>query len=118
MSYAAALVPALRNLAGLLTAAGVPAGLDRSTMTVPGAWVTPATARQVTLSGAGRARAHVLLVTTAGNDSEALEGLSGLLDRALTVISPDEDVDTSVVLSVRNNSLPAFRLAVDLTLEA
>jgi hypothetical protein len=117
MSYATSLVPACQHLADVLTAAGVPASLDRSSLQIPGAWITPGTARQLTLSGAGRARVSVLLVVPATGDLEALEALSVLLDKALTVVTPDEDVDTSVLLPIRNNPLPAFRLAVDLTLE-
>lgn len=117
MTYAARLVPALQELADVLTAAGVPATLDRTRLPVPGAWVTPGTAKVRTLSGAGRVRASVLLVAPASGDLEALETLAGLLDLALTVVTPDADVDTSVVLPHNNNALPAFRLAVDLNLE-
>jgi hypothetical protein len=119
VSWADRIVPACQHLADLLTQAGVPATLSRSTLRVPGAWVLPATATTETLSGAGTVRATVLLVApSAGNkDQEALEDLAGLLARALTVITPDEDVDTSVVFPHNNNALPAFRLSVDLDLE-
>lgn len=119
MSWAEHLVPACQDLADRLTAAGVPATLSRSQLRVPGAWVMPASGRQLTLSGAGTLRANVLLVApSAGNkDREALEDLQGLLVRALTVLVPDEDVDTSVVFPHNNNALPAFRLVVDLDLE-
>lgn len=114
--WAARLVPACQELAGLLTAAGVPATLDRSKLKLPGAWITPASARTHTLAGQGRARVSVLLVVAQSGDLESLTALSGLLAKALTVVKPDEDVDTSVVLPIGNNPLPAFRLAVDLKL--
>lgn len=117
MSWAARIVPACQELADVLTAAGVPATLDRARLAVPGAWVTPGKAHQLTLAGGGRVAASVLLVTSAASDLEALESLAGLLDKALAVVTPDEDVDTSVVLPVRNNPLPAFRLVVNLKLE-
>jgi hypothetical protein len=115
MSYAGRLVPACRELAVLLTEAGVPATLDRKGLQVPGAWVRPDSAGPYTL-GAARARASVILVAPQAGDSEALEDLCGLLDAALTVIDPEEDVDTSVVLPHNGNALPAFRLVVDLDL--
>jgi hypothetical protein len=117
MTWATRIVPACEDLAARLTAAGVRATLDRSKLSVPGAWITPGTARTLTLSGAGRVRASVLLVVPATGDLASLTALAGLLDKALTVLTPDEDVDTSVVLPHNNSALPAFRLAVDLTLE-
>jgi hypothetical protein len=117
MSYAAALVPALRALAAELTAAGVPAALSRGSLKVPGAWVRPDTTDgPVNLAGGGQARVSVLLVAPEGGDEEALTDLTDLLDLALTVLDPVEPVDTSVVLPLNNNRLPAFRLAVDLDL--
>lgn len=117
MSWARNIVPACQELADLLTAAGVPATLDRAKLNLPGAWVTPGKGRQLTLAGAGRLSASVLLVTNAESDLEQLEALADLLDQALTVVTPDEDVDTSVVLPIRGNPLPAFRLVVNLKLE-
>lgn len=117
MSYAARIVPALQDLRDQLTAAGVPASLDRARMQVPGAWVTPASVGGFTLSGAAELTAAVLLVAPAGGDEAPLTVLTGLLERAMTVLTPDEDVDTSVVLSVRSNSLPAFKLAVTIDLQ-
>lgn len=115
---AARILPALEHLADLLTEAGVRATVDRAELAIPGAWVTPGTARTVTLSGAGRVRASVLLVAPGSTgDREALKTLTGLLGLALEVLDPDEDVDTSVVFPHQNNMLPAFRLAVDLDLE-
>lgn len=116
MSWAAHLIPACQYLADRLTAAGVPSTLDRRTLQVPGAWVRPDTAGRATLRG-GTARVSVLLVCQQSNDGEALEDLVALLEDALTVIDPDEDVDTSVVLPHNGNNLPAFRLVVDLELE-
>jgi hypothetical protein len=116
VTWAADLIPALERLQAVLATAGVKASLDRATVQVPGAWITPSTARTHTLAGHGRVRASVLLVAPASGDLNALKILTGLLNKALTVITPDEDVDTSVLLSIRNESLPAFRLAVDLNL--
>jgi hypothetical protein len=118
MTYAADLVPALEGLRDLLIAAGVRASLDRATLPVPGAWVRPDSTAGYSLAGDGRARVSVLLVCPQNNkDSESLRDLTRLLDKALTVIDPDDDVDTSVVLPVGQNNLPAFRLVVDLDLK-
>lgn len=117
MTYATRLVPALKALCSELAAAGVPASMDRATMRVPGAWVRPDTAHAFTLAGpdgSARARVSVLLVAPTAGDAEALADLCRLLDRALTVLNPDDDVDTSVILPVRSNNHPAFRVVVDL----
>jgi len=123
MSYADRIVPALEELADLLTTAGVPAATDRARLQLPGAWVTSSSIGEVTLAGSATLRASVFLVAPAAGDWEPVRVLSGLLAKALTVIDPDEDpatdalIDTSVILNVRSNPLPAFRLAVDLPLE-
>ena len=117
MSYADRIVPALEDLAELLTGAGVPATLERNSLQLPGAWVTPAVVGGFTLSGAAQLTAAVLLAVPAGGDLGPLKALTALLAKAETVLTPDEDVDTSVVLSVRNNPVPAFRLAVVIDLE-
>ena len=116
MSWARSLLPACQDLADKLTAAGVPATLSRHTLNVPGAWVRPDTASRTSLRG-GTARVSVLLVVNQSNDLEAVEDLVVLLDKALEVIDPDEDVDLSVLLPHNGNNLPACRLAVDLDLE-
>lgn len=115
--YGARLVPALKGLCELLASAGVPASLDRSTMRVPGAWVRPDTVTATSLAGEtgpARSRVSVLLVAPQEGDAEALADLARLLSKALTVIDPDEDVDTSVLVTIRTNAHPAFRLVVDL----
>jgi hypothetical protein len=114
VTYAARLVQALEELAQRLTDAGVRATVDRARLSVPGAWIMPMTAREERLDRGGMVRVSVLLVAPQSSDLEALKTLCGLLDLALEVIDPDEDVDTSVVLPVNDNPLPAFRLVVDL----
>lgn len=116
MTWAARIVPACQDLADRLTAAGVPATVDRRRLEVPGAWVTPETARPLTLAGTGRCRVSVLLVAPMGGDLEALGVLAGLLEKTLTVVRPDDEVDTAVLFPHNNNPHPAFRLPVDLTL--
>lgn len=116
-TYRTRIVTTLQGLCDSLTAAGVPASQDRARMQIPGAWVTPASIGHWTLDGAGVITAAVLLVVPAAGDVESLEALAGLLDKTLAVLTPDEDVDTSVVLNVRNNSHPAFRLAVLIDLD-
>jgi hypothetical protein len=116
-TYATRLIPACKALAAELTAAGVPATLSRETLRVPGAWVRPDTINAYTLQGdegPARARISVILVAPAANDAEALGDLVGLLDKTLGVIDPDDDVDTSVLLPLRGNNLPAFRVVTDL----
>jgi hypothetical protein len=84
--------------------------------------VTSSSVSDLTLAGSATLHAQVLLVAPAAGDWEPVQILSGLLDKVLAAIDLEEDeagllVDTSVVLSVRSNPLPAFRLTTDLTLE-
>lgn len=116
MSWASRIVPACKDLRDRLAAAGVPASLDRSSLQIPGAWVTPANGATLTLGGVGRLRVEVLLVVQQSGDLESLTALSGLLDKVLTVVTPDGVVDTSVLFPHNNNLHPAFRVPVDLKL--
>lgn len=118
MSWADRIVPACKELQQVLTAAGVPATLSRSSLRVPGAWISPATANGKTLDGTGRANVDVLLVVPAQADEEALGDLQDLLSKAISVVrpAPGTDVDTSVIFPHNNNALPAFRLVVALSL--
>lgn len=116
MTYAANLIPALRVLAEAITAAGVPTRLSREAATVPGGWLRPDTIEETDLAGGGTAHCSLLIFTQAAKDEEVLADLASMLDKCLTVLTPDDEVDTSVVISVRNNSLPAFRVPVDIDL--
>lgn len=114
------IVPALQGLADGLSAAGVPASLKRSAVNPGGAWVTVQTVGATTLDGSGALRAHVFLVASPSpDDLTVLKTLSGLLSKALTVLTPDEDVDTSYTVALPHTpsaTFPAFRLVVDLDL--
>jgi hypothetical protein len=118
MSYALSLLPALYDLRDALSAGGVPCSLDRQKLPVPGAWITPETMHETGLDGSGVARVSVFLVAPAAGEAEALSDLQGLLAKALAVVDPDDDVDTSVALTVRANALPAFRIPLDVDLPA
>jgi hypothetical protein len=117
MTYAARIAPALEELRSVLEGAGVKAATRRDKVPVPGAFVAPASVSVTPTLGGGLAtlRAHVLLVA-ADNDAATTE-LAKLLDAALGVLEPDEDVDTSLLFPINNNPLPAWRLVVDLELE-
>lgn len=117
MTWATQLVPACRDLRDRLAGAGIPATLDRSSLPVPGAFVTPASGEALTLKGAGRLTVNILLVVQPAGDLEALTGLAELLAKTLTVLTPDGPVDTSVVFPHNNNLHPAFRVPVVLKLE-
>lgn len=107
------------SLRNALAGAGISASLDPDTVDVGnggGAWVRIPTMEPLTLAGAWTVRFQVYLVAPAVGALEAWDVLSQLLDRALTVIEPDEPVNTatSVVLPhTPNQPLPAFLLTVD-----
>jgi hypothetical protein len=120
MALGARLLAACYDLADDLTAAGVPASVDRSKVSTPGAWVTPASLDTLSLGGDGTARVDVVLVVAPGSDTATLTALADLLDRAMAgaQLVAAEPVDTSWVLQLPHSPtpLPAFRLPVDLDL--
>lgn len=120
MSYAARIVPALESLTDLLRGAGLTASIDRSKVNAGGVWVSPQLASTQTLDGTGRLRCNVFLIGPPGaDDLTTLIALTGLLEKALAVLAPDEDVDTSYAVALPHTptaTFPAFRLVVDLDL--
>jgi hypothetical protein len=104
------------TLRNALAGAGISASLEPGDVEPPGAWVRVQSMTMVTLADVWSVRFQVYLVAPDVGALEAWDVLSGLLDRALTVIEPDEPVNTatSVVLPhTPNQPLPAFLLVVD-----
>jgi len=120
MSYPSRIVPTLQALCAQLEDAGIRASVDRSKVNAPGAWVSPQLTTTHTLDASGRMRVHVYLIgPTGADDLTVLKTLAGLLDLALTVLTPDEDVDTSYSVALPHTptaTFPAFRLVVDVDL--
>lgn len=119
MSLAAALVPALKETAAALTAAGVRTRLKRSEVNAPGGWLVPQTFEETALDGSGVCHAWLYLIAPAAQDGEdALATLAGLLDKTTGVLSPTEPVDVyDAVPLTATATFPAFRLSVDIDLE-
>ena len=114
------LVDRLNWVAAALSATGMNGSLTRSKVNAPGFWVTPQLMSIDNLDGSGTARLHVFLIAPTGQDDlTVLKTLSGLLSKALTVLTPDEDVDTSYTVALPHTpaaTFPAFRLVVDVDL--
>jgi len=96
----------------------VTATLERDQVHPPGVWVTPQTVDILTLSGGAVARFHLHLVVPASGDAVSHKQLAELLDRLTDpdgpcAFVPAEPVDTGWALVVRENALPAYRLAID-----
>lgn len=104
-----------------LAGAGVVATIDPSTLVAPGAWVMP---REIpedawTLTGPSTVSAYVYLIAGDVGVPEALDVLSELLAKTLTVLTPDGPVNTSTAVSLPDNpttALPAFLVPVSLDL--
>lgn len=123
MDLAERIVPGLQGLAEELTAAGVPTSLERTRVNPPGAWLTAQGITSVYLDGSGTIRAHLFLIGRASQgDVATLTALSGLLQKALPVVSLADDVDNldmsyQVALPhTPETTFPAFRLLVDIDL--
>lgn len=111
------LLVACDELVAALTAAGVPASLNRAQVNTPGAWVVPQTVDITTLSGGGSVTVDVVLVAGDTGDRNALLALDGLLDKVLSLDLPfTAPVDTSYALVLTGPPLPAFRVPVALDL--
>ena len=109
----------LVSLRDALAGAGIPTAVDPDQVDVSkrgGAWVRAVRMQAATLDDAWEVRYQVHLIAPDVGVLEAWDLLSALLDRALTVIDPDEPVNTahSVTLPhTPNQPLPAFLLVVD-----
>lgn len=103
-------------LRSALAGAGIPTTLEPGDVQVPGAWVSVRSMEPLTLDDAWTVRFHVYLVAPAVGALEAWDHLSKMLDRALTVLSPDEAVNTATSVTLPHTpsqALPAFLLVVD-----
>lgn len=106
-------------LRAALAGAGIPTSLDPGQVDVGdkgGAWVRIQSMDVVTLGDVWQVRFQVHLIAPDVGAMEAWDLLSVLLDKALTVVEPDEAVNTaaSVLLPhTPNQPLPAFVLVVD-----
>lgn len=103
-----------KSLRDTLAGAGVPASLNPGDVMTPGAWVQTRTATPETMT-AWRVRFHVYLIAPDASAMEAWDVLSPMLDKALTVVDPDESINTatSVVLPHGPTALPAIQLVID-----
>lgn len=103
------------QLRNTLAGAGIPADLDGGSVDPPGAWVRVVTAEPATVTG-WTVRFHVWLIAPAVSVIEAWDLLAPLLDKALTVVDPDEPINTATAVSLPHTPtqpLPAFLLVVD-----
>jgi hypothetical protein len=123
MTLADRIVPALTAKAAELTAAGVSTSADRSKVNAGGGWITPQTVREMYLDGSGILRCNLFLIASGSpGDLQVLTVLSGLLDKALplvTLADGEDALDLSYSVSLPHSptaTFPAFRLIVDIEL--
>lgn len=116
--------PALKarayQLRSVLAAAGIPATLEPGDVQEGGAWVQFVSVAALTMDEGYTARFHVYLIAPAVDTVQALDVLGDLLDKALSVLEPDEAI-TAPGLALPhspNQVLPAYRLVVDELIDA
>ena len=111
------LLTACLGLAAELTAAGVPASVERARVNPPGAWISPQSMDVTRLSGGGIAAVDVILVVGDTGEANALKHLDDLLGKVLGIgLALTEPVDTAYALTLTSSPLPAFRVPVELDL--
>lgn len=105
-----------KRLRDALAGAGVPTDLDPGSVPVPGAWVQIRSLTPISIDEGYTVRFHVHLVVPDAGALEAWDGLAELLDAALTVVDPDEPINTATALTLPHTPsqpLPALLLVVD-----
>lgn len=105
------------GLRAVLAGAGIPTSLepDQVQSEKGGAWVSMRTITAETMEGY-LVRFHVYLVAPAVGVLQAMDILGGLLTKALTVIEPDEPINTATSITLPHSPttpLPAYLLVVD-----
>lgn len=116
--------PALKakayELRSALAGAGVPATLEPGDVQEGGAWVQFVTVTPLTMDQGWTARFYVYLVAPAVDTVQAFDVLGEVLDKALTVLEPDEPITAPGITlpHTPNQILPAYRLVVDELIDA
>lgn len=105
----------LEALAAQLNAVGLVAGTDPTKLNPPCAWVHCETFEPNTLDGGGTIHAQIDLTVPSWKLRRAMGELSRMLGLALTVVTPDGQVQLDTGIELQDKSiLPGFRIPVDL----
>lgn len=111
------------ELRAALAGAGIPATLEPDQVATErgGAWITMRTITPLTMDEGYEVRFHIYLVAPEMGALQALEVLGDLLTKALTVIEPDEPINTAAALTLPHTPtvpLPAYLLVSDEMVDA
>jgi len=104
------LAPALQHVVAVLQGAGLTADTDTDKLQPPCVWVAVDKLRQETLDGGGALDLSVYLIARATGYADEIHQLQELLDKALTVISPDGDIELDQGVQTSAGILPAFKI--------
>lgn len=109
------LLTELTNMASRLTAAGVPASVDPTTIPVPGAWVTVDQLQADRLGGEWTASAAVYLLARDTGHTAAVATLGELLDKTVDALpATTTAVPDSLALPGLAGPVPAMRVTTQL----
>ncbi|MFJ2370877.1 hypothetical protein [Microbacterium sp. NPDC087665] len=105
----------LEDLAQQLREAGLSAGVDPTKLNPPCAWVHCDRFEVDTLAGGGTLHAQIDLTVPSWKLSRAMAELGEMLDLALSVVTPDGQVQLDTGIELENKTiLPGFRIPVNL----
>lgn len=109
---------ALQRVVSVLQGAGLSADADTDKLQPPCVWVAVDKLQQPYLDGGGDLDLSVYLIARATGYADELAQLQTLLDQALTVISPDGDIDLDQGVQTSAGILPAFKIPLTVKVEA
>lgn len=111
------LIAALDELTAILKQAGIRAHIDPQKVSAPGAWIAVESLFPARLDGSMIARAKVHLIRHNLPTRQVLPLLESDLAKALTVITPDGDIETDAHIATESGPLPCFIIPLDIHIE-
>ena len=109
----------LDRVTGILADAGLTAGPDTDTLQAPCAWVAVNKVRAgEMLNGDGELDLEIFLIAPDNGYLDSIRQLQSMLKQALTVISPDGEIDLAAGVQTNAGVLPAFKIPLSVKVEA
>jgi hypothetical protein len=113
------IIESLDRVTGILAGVGLTAGPDTDTLQAPCAWVRlDKISGDTLLNGDGELQLEIFLIAPDNAYLDAIEQLQGMLRQALSVISPDGEIDLDAGVQTSAGVLPAFKIPLTVKVEA